>query len=142
MYGLIADADFLGSFRRILEVLLSDEWIEYWDELGLAVEEFGFLGLSHDASDRLVWERCQETGLILVTGNRNNESPDSLEATIRSADANALPVFTVGDARRVLEEGSYARVVALDLLDYLFTLHDSPDLLLGIGRIYLPKNAV
>ncbi len=142
MHGLISDADFIGPFRRILDVLQSDEWIQYWEELGLAVEDFEFLGLSHDASDRLVWERCQELGLVLVTNNRNLDEPDSLEATIRSADSSSLPVFTIGDSQRLRHDGAYARVVAVDLLDYLYTLQKTPDLLMGTGRIFLPKHAV
>src|SRR6266540_3949752 len=128
MHGLISDADFLGPFRRVLDVLQSEEWIEYWVELGLSVEDFESLGLSHEASDRLVWERCQELGLILVTNNRSHDDPDSLEATIRSAGSSSLPVFTIGDAQRVREDGAYARAVAVDLLDYLMTLHDSPEM--------------
>ena len=142
MQGVIADADFLGHFERLLAVVQSEEWLPYWDSLRLQVFDFAALGLKHDTRDRIVWNRCQERDLVLITGNRNDDGPDSLESTIREAISLSLPVFTVGDAQRVLEDASYARAVAVDLLDYLFTLRERPERLLGIGRIYLPKNAV
>ena len=93
-------------------------------------------------SDRIVWNRCQGRYLVLITSNRNDDGPDSLESTIREAPFSSLPVFTVGDAQRVLEDASYTRAVAVDLLDYLFTLRDNPERLLGAGRIYLPKKSL
>lgn len=142
MQGVIADADFLGHFERLLAVMQSEEWLPYWDALRLQIFDFGSLGLTHDTRDRMVWNRCQERELVLITGNRNDDGPDSLESTIRDATSSSLPVFTVGDVQRVLEDAGYARAIAVDLLDYLFTLRERPEQLLGAGRIYLPKKPV
>ena len=73
--------------------------------------------------------------MILITSNRNDDGPDSLEATIRThGTPHSLPVFTLADAKRVLKERSYAELVADRLLEYLFDIEG----LRGAGRLYLP----
>jgi hypothetical protein len=53
-------------------------------------------GLQLDASDRAVWEACQREHVILLTANRNEAGPDSLQATIQQYSTPAsLPVFTL-----------------------------------------------
>jgi len=50
----------------------------------LAFDAFSFadVGLRFNASDREVWMVCQSEKIVLITANRNDEGPDSLEATI------------------------------------------------------------
>ena len=51
----------------------------------------------------------------MITGNRNDESPDSLEATIRNENQpDSLPVITIADSDRVLRDRLYAEKVADD----------------------------
>lgn len=38
--------------------------------------------LPDNSSDRLVWWRMQELGMLLLTDNRNDEGLDSLEQTL------------------------------------------------------------
>ncbi len=67
--------------------------------------------------------------------NRNQRGPDSLEAVIRAENQpDSLPVMTIGDADRVLEDRLYAEKVAERLLDYLMRI----DELRGTGRLYVP----
>ena len=41
----------------------------------------------------------------MITGNRNDDGPDSLEATTRNENQpESLPVITIGDADRVLRD--------------------------------------
>jgi hypothetical protein len=62
----------------------------------LITEEFPALGLAFNALDALIWATCQREGLVLITGNRNDDGPDSLEATIRNENQpDSLPVFTM-----------------------------------------------
>ena len=140
MKGVIADANFLGQLKRLLTILESEEWLPYWQPLSLQVYDFDDIGLSLDAADRIVWERCQHEKLVLITGNRNDDGPDSLEAVIREAGGSGLPVFTISDERRVMQDGNYARKVAINLLEYMIDLRDRPEVVLGSGRIFLPKN--
>ena len=82
-----------------------------------------------------MWHRCQERQLYLLTSNRNDKDPDSLEATIRSHNTpQSLPVFTIGDADRVLQEHDYCDRVIVGLLEHLLQL----DNICGTGRLYLP----
>ncbi len=71
----------------------------------------------------------------MITGNRNDDGPTSLEATIRNENQpDSLPVITIGDADRVLRDRIYAEKVAERLLDYLMRI----DEVRGTGRIYVP----
>src|SRR5690349_4470920 len=93
MRAIMADNDSRGQFAVIHAILESDPWRDLWRELNLRVVTFEEIGLPTSAPDAVVWQVCQEQQVILITGNRNAEGPDSLEATIRARnDANSLPV--------------------------------------------------
>ena len=83
MNGILPDVNFQGHFARLLYVLNSPDWRSEWVRLNLGTPTFRSLGLHPRTSDRLVYERCRELGLCLITGNRNHNGPDSLEAAIR-----------------------------------------------------------
>jgi hypothetical protein len=109
--------------------------VEFWNHLGLSTLTFADLGLHPRSTDLEVWRKCQEAELILITANRNEDAPDSLETTIRTqGNSRSLPVFTLANANRVLTDRAYAEAVADRLLDYLFDIEN----LRGVGRIYLP----
>jgi len=106
-----------------------------WQGLRLAVETFDSLGLPVDALDESVWRRCQEDRLVLITGNRNADRPDSLESTIRRENQpDSLPVVTLATPDRVMRDRLYAEKVAERLLEYLTAIDD----VRGAGRIYVP----
>jgi len=106
----------------------------------LPIVPFHVLGLPSDAPDRLVWNRCPELKLVLITGNRNDDGPDSLQATIDDSNTSSyLPVITLGNGNRVIYSSSFADRIARDLLEYLTDLRDTPESLLGTGRLYLPR---
>ena len=87
-----------------------------------------------DASDVAVWQRSQEVGALLITGNRAR-GEGSLDQTLaEQAGPASLPVLTVGDPRRVIRDPVYTRECALSLLDFverIETLH-------GTGRLFIP----
>ena len=96
---------------------------------------FPALGLSYNASDAVIWTTCQREGLVLISGNRNDDGPSSLEATIRNENQpNSLPVITISDTNRVLQDRLYAVSVAERLLEKLIAIDDFR----GSGRIYVP----
>jgi hypothetical protein len=83
----------------------------------------------------VVWRRCQEQRLLLLTNNRNDDGPDSLEATIRTYNTpESLPVFTFGDADKISKSQEYAEEVIESLFDQLLRI----DTLNGTGRLFLP----
>jgi hypothetical protein len=135
MQGILADINAEKHLRAILAVCDSDAWRDFWRRLGLSVESFPALGLSYDAPDTAIWKVCQRENLVLITGNRNDDGPDSLEAVIRRENPpESLPVITLGDPDRVLRDRLYGEMAAEQLLEYLTRI----DEFLGTGRLYVP----
>jgi hypothetical protein len=82
-----------------------------------------------------VWEVCQREQVVLLTANRNDESPESLAFTIQQHNTpQSLPVFTLANDQRVLRDRQYAETVPDRLIEALFDI----DNYRGTGRLYLP----
>jgi hypothetical protein len=72
---------------------------------------------------------------LLLTNNRNDDGPDSLDATIRQFNTpQSLPVFTIGDADKILDSSEYTERVVDRLFRYLLDYAN----ILGTGRLFLP----
>ncbi|HEV3339966.1 MAG TPA: hypothetical protein VG125_06405 [Pirellulales bacterium] len=135
MTGILADINIQGHVDLLMEVVRSAEWIEFWHFLELTYVTFGDVGLRADASDADVWQLCQDKGYLLITSNRNRESADSLEATIRSRGTeDSLPVLTLADPERLRSDRQYVGRVVVSLIQTLWDL----DAVRGAGRLYLP----
>jgi hypothetical protein len=97
--------------------------------------DFRTLALPLDAPDSIIWRTCQREQLVLITENRNKRGLDSLEATIQNENQpDSLPVITIANTDRVLQDRLCAEKVAERLLDYLMRI----DEVRGTGRIYVP----
>jgi hypothetical protein len=133
--GLLADADVKGQVAALIAACRGPSWRELWDGLAMNIYSFADVGLALNAPDQEVWRTCQLKGLLLVTGNRNAESPDSLEATIRAlGTADSLPVITLADRDRVLYDRDYAERAAGRLIDFMLEI----DRYRGTGRLFIP----
>ena len=96
---------------------------------------FEDVGLSASATDLEIWNVCQIEQLILITDNRNLDSEDSLESTIRRSNTPfSLPVFTIADINEFRTNDAYVERVVVTLYDYLLRIDD----VRGSGRLYLP----
>ncbi|MDH3601557.1 MAG: hypothetical protein OEU26_18245 [Candidatus Tectomicrobia bacterium] len=82
MPAIMADHDIEGQMQVLLRLLNSPEWRELWSELAIQVESFMSLGLPTNTPDVELWQVCQAQEIVLITGNRNQEDPASLEATL------------------------------------------------------------
>src|SRR5262249_11146143 len=82
--GVLGDINIQGHVEVLRHVWESAAWREIWNSLGLSIYTFAELGLSVDASDVVIRHLCQQQQLVLLTANRNEEGPDSLESTIRN----------------------------------------------------------
>jgi hypothetical protein len=134
--GLVADHNVELHLDAILAVCRSRAWSELWDEMALPLYTFADLGIRIDSADAEVWHRCQERAILLITANRNHHGPDSLEAVIRrDGTIDSLPVLTLADAERVVQDREYAAVVAERLIDICLDV----DRVRGTGRLYLPS---
>lgn len=133
--SLLADANIQGQVAILAARMQGEAWRDFWDDLELRVVTFAEVGLHPSDSDAVVWRRCQEQGLLLLTDNRNDDGPESLEATIRAyTTPTSLPVFTIGNVRSLSSDPGYANRVIDRLFIYLLELDD----IRGIGRLYLP----
>ena len=135
VHGILADANCTGHLALLLRLFQQHWRQEVWEFLGLAQVSFADLGLPPDASDREVWEACQHAHVVLLTANRNDEGPESLQSTIQHHNTpQSLPVFTFANDQRVLRDRQDTETVADRLLEALFDL----DCYRGTGRLYLP----
>jgi len=135
MPTIMADHDIEGQMQILLRLLTSAEWRALWTELAVHVESFASLGLPIDTPDPELWRLCQTHQIVLLTGNRNREGPESLEAVIQAANTPvSLPVLTIGEPQRIFSSSTYAHRVVERLMEYLVDLEN----LRGAGRLYLP----
>jgi predicted nuclease of predicted toxin-antitoxin system len=133
--GLLADANIQGQVDYLVQRMQADAWADFWQALGLALYRLEDVGLTASSTDPEVWNVCQAEQLILITDNRNLDSEDSLEATIRRHNTLAsLPVFTIADMNEFRTNTSYVERVVEVLYDYLLRI----DEVRGTGRLYLP----
>lgn len=135
MRRIMADNDVVGHVRNLVQICQSPPWDEFWRETECELLTFADLGLTEDAVDSQIWRACQEDEVVLITGNRNAEGPESLEVTIRQHnDERCLPVLTLADPDRIIRDRPYTEMVVERLLGILFDLKN----LRGTGRLYLP----
>ena len=135
MRGILADINVEGILPHLGGIWRSATWREIWFGLGIAIESFESLGLPPNSSDAVIWRTCQREQLVLITENRNADSPDSLEMVIRAENQpDSLPVVTLARPQRITRDRLYAETVAERLLDYLMRI----DEVRGVGRVYVP----
>jgi hypothetical protein len=110
-------------------------WAGLWQDLGLVLRHFADVGLSPSSKDLEIWQRCQAERLLLITDNRNQDSPDSLEAVIRQHNTpQSLPVFTIADADKLAPSRTYAERAVVRLYEYILDIEN----VRGAGRLFLP----
>jgi hypothetical protein len=132
---LLVDANLDGHGELVAMRLGTEAWREFRDYLEIRFLYFEQVGLARNEKDDVVWRLCQRNGYYLLTANRNLESDDSLEATIRREGTNeSLPVFTFSDAEGIYQSPTYLDDVIQSLLDYLLNEANYR----GTGRLYLP----
>ena len=95
MATLLVDVNLDGHAELLAMRLATDAWRELRDHLDIRFLQFEDVGLARTAKDDVVWRLCQERGYFLLTANRNEDSEDSLEATLRrEGTIESLPVLT------------------------------------------------
>jgi hypothetical protein len=131
---ILTDNDVIGAVRVLRRILASPAWVDLTVALELQFMELQDVALPADAPDVAVWQRSQEVGALLITGNRAS-GEGSLDHTITErAGPGNLPVLTIGDPRRVIRDPVYARECALSLLDFVERI----ETLRGTGRLFIP----
>lgn len=132
---LLADADIQRHVEVLFNRMQREPWIGFCDFLDLRLVSFADAGLKTMDLDSVIWQWCQNQHAFLITNNRNDDGPDSLERTISQFNTrSSVPVFTVADAERLRTDREYSDRVIWALLEYLL----AADELLGTGRLFLP----
>jgi hypothetical protein len=93
MITLLSDHDIELYARLLWGEFTTDDWLT----LGAAgLVTFSDIGLHRESTDREVWLYCQANRAVLLTGNRNMEDVNSLEAVVRELnDSLSLPIITL-----------------------------------------------
>lgn len=141
MRGLLADVNVQGHAAYLRHLW---DALGLWPvlaELNLALATFADLNLSRHLDDRSLWHVCQTDAWVLFTEDRNDDGPNSLQATLTdSYRTGHLPVLTLANKGRFENSGEYAARTAGDIAELLFGVahgdyRDQP-------RIYVPLNRV
>ena len=120
---------------RVRASLEGPNWIEFWQALAIPLLSFNDAGLNDEMPDNELWRLCQKSEWILITGNRNQHGPTSLEETIRNENTPmSLPVITIGSPRLLMNSAEYVERVSGKLLEFLEDIAN----LRGSGRQYVP----
>lgn len=131
MIKVLLDNDISGFQTHLIGAIESTGWSEYELIEFIALKD---LGLDYSTQDREIWRRCQKSGYILLTTNRNEKGADSMQLTIREENTlESLPVITVGDQQR-LHNAAYREACIESLLTIVLELNNY----LGTGRLYIP----
>jgi hypothetical protein len=132
---ILVDVNIEGQGSRIWTRMRSSQWRDFTTALDVTFQTFRDVGLDPASSDRLIWHFCQEHGYFLLTSNRNADTKDSLEVTLRrDGTPTSLPIFTLASPDRVYHNPTYLERVVEKLLDYVL----EADRIRGAGRLYLP----
>lgn len=127
----LVDYNLDGYALVFLGILTKHGWLEF---LCINFVTFAEVGLSMDASDRLVWHYAQTNQMMILTANRNMKGEDSLEQVIREENAtNSLPVVTIGNLAR-LDEFNYRERCVERLIEIVLEIESY----LGVGRLFIP----
>jgi len=128
---ILADHNIEGWAVLLWAILSEQGWLESCD---MELVMFTDVGLSDDVSDRMLWRFAQANKMILLTANRNMESDDSLDKTIRVENTlTSLPVLTIGNVDR-LQDKQYRESCVERLLEIVLYIEN----FLGAARIFIP----
>jgi len=131
MNTILVDHNLEGQAALLWSTFATEGWLDLTD---FRLVTFAEIGLPFDASDREVWRFVQQHQMLLLTGNRNRKGDDSLQQTVEEENhATALPIITVGNAKRLVEL-EYRKRCATQLAEiglYIETYY-------GTGRLFIP----
>jgi hypothetical protein len=132
---ILLDENIDGYAEYLSRFVFSSAWNDISSLLGVRIVTFEDAGLTTGSPDEQIWEFCQQQQFYLLTDNRNQDKPDSLETMIRTRTLpTSVPVFTISDIRRFRSDRDYVESLVVKLLEYLM----DADNLRGAGRLYLP----
>jgi len=128
----LIDHNFKGHARILLGSIAGQGWL---DVVPIRFVMFEEVGLSIDSNDRVVWRVAQKNQMILLTANRSMKDEDSLEQVMREENtSSSLPVVTIGNADRVLNDSSYRERCVDRIVEIAIYIANY----MGARRIFIP----
>lgn len=128
----LIDHNLGGHVEILLGNIASQGWLEL---LPIHFVSFKEMNLSIDSNDRVVWKIAQEHQMILLTANRSMKGEDSLEQVLREENkVDSLPVITIGDPDRFLEDRLYRNRCVDRILEIVIDIEN----FMGVGRLFIP----
>jgi hypothetical protein len=128
----LIDHNLKGHALVLFGAIASQGWL---DVLPIQFVNFAEVDLAIDSNDRVVWRLAQEKQMILLTANRSMKGKDSLEQVMREeSTSNSLPVFTIANADRLLNDVDYRGRCVESLIEITLDI----DSYRGVRRIFIP----
>lgn len=130
--NLLIDHNLKGQAVVLSGKLKASGWL---DLISIRFVTFKEVGLPIDSDDRVVWRFAQSNQMILLTANRTMKGKNSLEQVLREENTpTSLPVVTIGNVDRLLDEPDYRERCVNRLVEILVDIEDYR----GARRIFIP----
>ena len=130
--NFLVDHNLKGHAVLLSGSILSSGWLDW---VPIRFITFDEMSLPIDSDDRVVWRLAQSNQMILLTANRSMKGDNSLEQVMREEiTSTSLPVITIGDADRLLNDSEYRQRCAIRLVEIVIDINTY----MGVSRLFIP----
>ncbi|MCM0591684.1 MAG: ACP S-malonyltransferase [Gloeotrichia echinulata DVL01] len=128
----LVDHNLKGHAVVLAGSILSGGWLDW---VPIRFVTFDEMKLPVNSDDRVVWQLAQSNQMILLTANRSMKGQNSLEQVMREEiTPTSLPVITISDADRLLNDPEYRQRCATRLVEIVLDI----DGYRGVSRLFIP----
>lgn len=130
--NFLVDHNLKGHAVLLSGSIVSSGWLDW---VPIRFITFNEMSLPIDSDDRVVWRLAQSNQMILLTANRSMKGENSLEQVMREEiTSTSLPVITIGDADRLLNDSEYRQRCAIRLVEIVIDINTY----MGVSRLFIP----
>lgn len=128
----LVDHNLRGHAVLLSGSILNGGWLDW---VSIQFVTFDEMRLPVNSDDRVVWQLAQSNQMILLTANRSMKGKNSLEQVMREETTpGSLPVITIGNADRLLNDPEYRERCATRLVEVVLDI----DGYKGVSRLFIP----
>jgi hypothetical protein len=130
--NFLVDHNLRGHAVLLSGSILIGGWLDWVPIRFIMFEE---MRLPVNSDDRAVWQLAQSNQMILLTANRSMKGENSLEQVMREEiTPTSLPVITIADADRLLNDPQYRERCATRLVEIVLDIEGYR----GVSRLFIP----
>jgi hypothetical protein len=130
--NFLIDHNLRGHAVLLSGSIFSGGWLDW---VAIRFITFDEMKLPSNSDDRVVWQLAQSNQMILLTANRSMKGENSLEQVMREEiTPTSLPVMTIGNADRLLNDPEYRERCATRLVEIVLDLNAYR----GVSRLFIP----